>query len=113
MKTRISNHWLQALCLVMLSAWAAGIPARVWCQQPQPGQKLDPTPLQWPRFFAPNGYEFAVYQPQIAKWPGNQMEGRFATAVRPAGTTNETYGVVFFKARTDIDKVNRLVTLED
>ena len=34
-------------------------------------------------------------------------------AIRPAGTTNETYGVVFFQARTEVDKVNRLVTLED
>ena len=33
--------------------------------------------------------------------------------MRPAGTSNETYGVVFFNARTEIDKVNRLVTLED
>src|SRR5215471_3479586 len=109
MKTRISNHRFQALGLVILSAWAAGIPARVWCQQLQPGQKLDPTSLQWPRFFATNGYEFAVYQPQIAKCPGNQVEGRFAVAVRPTGTTNETLGVIFFKARTEIDKVNRLV----
>lgn len=69
--------------------------------------------MSWPRFFSTNGYEFAVYQPQISKWPGNQIEGRFATGVRPAGTSNETYGVIFFTARTEIDKVNRLVTLED
>jgi hypothetical protein len=80
---------------------------------PAPGQALNPLSLGWPRFFATNGYEFAVYQPQISKWPGNQLEGRFAVAVRPAGTSNETYGVVFFKTRTEIDKFNRLVTLED
>ena len=69
--------------------------------------------MEWPRFFATNGYEFVVYQPQLANWSGNQLEGRFATGVRPAGTSNETYGVVFFKARTEVDKANRLVTLED
>ena len=69
--------------------------------------------MQWPRFFEGSGYEFAVYQPQVSRWPSNHLEGRFATAVRPAGTSNETYGVVFFQARTEIDKVNRLVTLED
>src|SRR5208337_1250317 len=74
---------------------------------------LDPLSLEWPRFFATNGYEFAVYQPQISKWPGNQLEGRFAIAVRPTGTSNETYGVVFFNTRTEIDKFSRLVTLED
>ncbi len=79
----------------------------------QPGQKLDPLALQWPRYFQTNNYEYAIYQPQISAWPSNQIQGRFATAVRPAGTSNEVYGVVYFTARTEIDKVNRLVTLED
>ena len=79
----------------------------------QPGQTLNVTSLQWPRYFQTNGYEYAVYQPQISSWPSNQIEGRFATAVRPAGTSNEVYGVVYFTARTEIDKVNRLVTMED
>jgi hypothetical protein len=85
----------------------------LWAQDIHPGQSIDPNILEWPRFYSTNGFEFAVYQPQISDWPSNTLEGRFVVAVRPAGTTNETYGVVFFKARTDIDKVNRLVTLED
>lgn len=80
---------------------------------PGPAQALDPLSLGWPRFVSTNGLEFAIYQPQISKWPGNQLEGRFAFAVRPAGTTNETYGIAFFGARTEIDKFSRLVTLED
>jgi hypothetical protein len=76
-------------------------------------QPLNPLALEWPRFFATNGFEFAVYQPQITAWPGNQLQGRFALAVRPAGTSNETYGVAFFQCRTEIDKANRLVTCED
>ena len=78
-----------------------------------PGQKVDPQSLEWPRFYSTNGYEFAVYQPMISQWPGNQIAGQFVVAVRPAGTSNETYGVIFFAARTEIDKVNRLVTFED
>jgi len=82
--------------------------------QAQPaGQPLDPLSLNWPRYFATNGYEFAVYQPQITQWPGNQLQGRFAVGVRPTGTTNETYGAVFFQCRTEIDKFSRLVTVED
>lgn len=76
-------------------------------------EKLDPLTLGWPRLFDTNGLEFAVYQPQVSRWPSNRIEGRFALAVRPAGTSNETYGVAFFQARTEIDKVNRLVTMED
>jgi hypothetical protein len=94
-----------------LTLWAGTVPAQA--QELQPGIKVDPATLEWPRFYATNGYEFAVYQPCISKWPGNQIEGRFVVAVRPAGTTNETYGVVFFQARTEIDKVNRLVTFEN
>ena len=107
--------------LSLMRLWAIGLLALCACLAPlgagaqtlQPGQPVDPAMLQWPRFFATNGFEFAVYQPKICAWPGNQIQGRFVLAVRPAGTTNETYGVVFFTARTDIDKVNRLVTLED
>jgi hypothetical protein len=79
----------------------------------KPGQTLTPLDLQWPRTFPTNGYDFALYQPSINEWPGNQLDGRFAIATRPTGTSNETYGVAFFTARTEIDKVERLVTLED
>jgi hypothetical protein len=106
-----TRHLLTA-CLLLV----AGLMPAPWRGQSQtltPGQPLDPLSMSWPRFFATNGYEFAVYQPQISQWPGNQIQGRFATGVRPAGTSNETYGVIFFTARTEIDKVNRLVTLED
>jgi hypothetical protein len=93
------------LCLERASALRA--------QELQQGQKIDPASLEWPRVYTTNGFDFAVYQPQITQWPSNFLEGRFVVAVRPSGTSNETYGVVFFKARTEIDKVNRLVTLED
>lgn len=111
--------WLPLL-LVALLAGGCTIAARA--QTPAapaaaatlpPGETLDPLALNWPRNFATNGYEFVVYQPQISAWPGNQLQGRFAIGVRPAGTTNETYGAVFFQSRTEIDKFSRLVTLED
>ncbi|MCX6924314.1 MAG: carbohydrate-binding family V/XII, partial [Verrucomicrobia bacterium] len=100
-------------CLLVGLAICGGRQGQLQAQDLQPGQKIDPAFLEWPRVFATNGYEFAVYQPQVSKWQGNQLEGRFATAARTAGTSNETYGVVSFTARTEIDKVNRLVTLED
>lgn len=101
------------------ATYAPAAPAQVQISPPAPAPatgpapQIDPASLGWPRFFATNGYEFAVYQPSVDKWPGNHIEGRFALAVRPAGSSNETYGVAFFSARTEIDKVNRLVMLED
>ncbi len=112
--TRISSNFLAAIVLFAMTASLS--PAQVTASAPTAtpaGPLLDPVSLQWPRFFGTNGYEFAVYQPQIATWTGNQITGRFAIAVRPAGTTNENLGVVFYQARTEVDKVNRLVTLED
>ena len=112
MKKHFSRPGLTALAVGLV--YGVGVLSAA-AQTPalEPGQKLDPLAMEWPRFFTTNGYEFAVYHPQVAKWPGNQIQGRFATAVRPAGTSKETYGVVYFTARTDIDKMARLVTLED
>ena len=84
-----------------------------FAQQPATNQVINPVSLHWPRAFDAGGNEYAVYQPEIDKWPGNQLTGRFVVGTRPAGTSNETYGVAFFSARTEIDKVNRLVTIED
>ena len=75
---------LVAALLLFLNA-----PAPAQTQASPPNQPLDPLAMQWPRTFSGSGYEFAVYQPQISAWPGNQLQGRFATAVRPAGTSNE------------------------
>jgi len=111
MKTRVLNHSILSVTIGCLLCSVSGVRAQESAQQPP--AKIDPLSLQWPRTFSNDGYDFAVFQPQIDSWKGNQLAGRFATGVRPTGATNETYGVVFFKARTEVDKVNRLVTLED
>lgn len=115
MKTRVFNHSLLHLvlgCLFICAPVLRAQDAVPESAQPSP-DKVDPMSLQWPRTFSSDGYDFAIFQPQIDSWTGNQLAGRFATGVRPTGTTNESYGVVFFQARTEVDKVNRLVTLED
>ncbi|HWI56124.1 MAG TPA: hypothetical protein VNZ22_02770, partial [Bacillota bacterium] len=113
MKTRRSLGLTLSLGIGLFIGLAPRFGSAVRAQTLPPGQPINPATLTWPRFFATNNYEFAVYQPSIDQWPGNQLDGRLVVAVRPAGTSNETYGVVFFQARTDIDKVNRLVTLDD
>lgn len=101
---------LPTLCLLAISLLFASQPHTLAQTNPPP---LNPLALGWPRAMDAGGYEFAVYQPSVDAWPGNQINGRFAVGVRPAGTSNETYGVAFFTARTEIDKFSRLVTLED
>jgi hypothetical protein len=67
----------------------------------------------WPRTFASGATSFSVYQPQIEQWKDNQFEARAAVAVTTGQSKQPVYGVIWFAARTEIDKVNRLVTMTD
>ena len=56
---------------------------------------------------------FLIYQPQLDSWSGVTLEGHAAVSAQPAGAKDPTFGVIWFTARTDVDKVNRVVFLED
>jgi len=89
-------------------AVAAGGAANAQPQQPQQPQQTDP----WPRISTIAGTGYTVYSPQVVGWTGNQLSFRVAVAVRPAGA-NESYGVVSGSARTEVDRMTRLVDLDD
>lgn len=67
----------------------------------------------WPRKFAIGTNSVAVYQPQIEEWTGNNLSARAALAITENSSKQPLYGVLWFTARAEIDKVNRLVTLSD
>jgi hypothetical protein len=67
----------------------------------------------WPRTFTNGATSFSVYQPQIEAWKDNQFAARAAVAVTTGQSKQPTYGVIWFTARTETDKVNRLVTMTD
>ena len=67
----------------------------------------------WPRKFAIGNNNVAVYQPQIEEWTGNSFAARAAMAITQSSSKQPFYGVLWFTARAEIDKVNRLVTLSD
>ncbi|HKY43598.1 MAG TPA: hypothetical protein VJM50_10920, partial [Pyrinomonadaceae bacterium] len=67
----------------------------------------------WPRKFAIGGNSVAVYQPQVEEWSGNSLSSRAAIAITEGQSKQQLYGVLWFTARVEIDKVNRLVTLSD
>lgn len=66
----------------------------------------------WPRRFEVAGISFAVYQPQVEDWTGNRYSARAAFQVTEQ-KREPSYGVLWFSARTEIDKVNRLVAFSD
>src|SRR6266853_6346166 len=69
--------------------------------------------LSWPRQFEDNGVKVSIFKPSIEKWEGSDFETRSAVAVTPAGSNAPIYGVFWMKARADVDKAARIVTLND
>ena len=67
----------------------------------------------WPRDLTLSNGAVLVYQPQVSKWDGNQIDFRSAVAIKPAGAKDETFGVIFATARTQVDKVARTVVFEN
>ena len=67
----------------------------------------------WPRDLSITSAAVLVYQPQVNKWEGNQIDFRAAVAIKPTGAKDETFGVIFATARTQVDKVARTVVFEN
>ena len=67
----------------------------------------------WPKQIVSEGNTYSIYQPQIEQWQGNQLQARAAVGVETAASSQPHFGVLWFSARTDVDKESRLVTLED
>ena len=54
-----------------------------------------------------------MYQPQLETWDGDEIHAYAALSVETQGNAKPKYGVIWFTARTEVDKVNRQVTLEN
>jgi hypothetical protein len=67
----------------------------------------------WPRTFKVGTDTFTVYQPQVDKWDGNRVYVYSAVEMKASEKAAPKYGVVWFNARSEVDKVNRLVTLDN
>ena len=92
-----------ALVVTLPHVAAAQTPAAATAKLP-----ADP----WPRDVSISNAAVLVYQPQVNKWTDNQIDFRCALAIKPAGAKEETFGVVFATARTQVDKVARTVVFE-
>jgi hypothetical protein len=66
----------------------------------------------WPRTFTGEGDRFTVFQPQVDTWEGNRIDLYSAVELKSGKDNSAKYGVVWLEARTEVDKVNRLVTLD-
>jgi hypothetical protein len=71
--------------------------------------------LEWPRIVEDGDSTLTVYQPQIDKFDGALLEARAAVQVetKVGDKKQTTYGVIWIKANTAVDKESRLVQLDD
>ena len=101
MKTKNSvTRVLKSACLFSMVLTVA-LPQN----QPETGE-------DWPRETAYGGNQIVIYQPQADSWMKNHLEARSAVTVTQQGAA-PTYGIVSISARTDVDKEDRIVRLED
>ncbi len=107
-----SRKALAVFLAAAISTLTAGpLPAQTTPTSGAPSAATAPDP--WPRQVKSGTDTFLIYQPQLESWSNNQLEGRAAVSVGIAGSKNPVFGVIWFTARTEVDKVNRVVFLED
>ncbi len=95
-------------------ALAAVLPAPAVVSAQSAPAAAAPVPADpWPRVVDLTNGQVLVYQPQVNKWEGNRIDFRCALAIKPTGAKEETFGVIFANARTEVDKVARTVVFED
>jgi hypothetical protein len=102
-----------AASIVIGALASLGAPAAM-AQTPPAAAPANALPQDpWPRQVDLSNATLLVYQPQLNRWEGNQLDFRAAVAIRPTGATSETFGTFFATARTQVDRVARTVVLEN
>src|SRR5262249_38160485 len=72
-------------------------------------QPADP----WPRQFKLSNATALVYQPQVDSWENNMLNFRAVVSITPSGAKQEILGVIWATARTQVNRVSRIVVLEE
>jgi hypothetical protein len=67
----------------------------------------------WPREATRGDEKISMYQPQLEVWQGDELRAYAALSVVSKSNKTPKYGVLWFTAHTEVDKVNRQVTLDD
>jgi len=92
-----------ALCAILL----------FWGHMPLAGAAASAPDPGWPRDIQAGTNQIVIYQPQVEKWNGNQLEQRAAVSVQKSSASTPEFGVVWMTARTEVDKSTGQVALED
>jgi hypothetical protein len=104
-----------ALLFISCASWSKSSDISAQNRAPAPPTDAsDNDPGQgWPRKIESGGMTVLIYQPQVEKWQDNRLDSFAAVSVQSDQSQEPTYGVIYLTSRTEVDKVNRVVTLED
>jgi hypothetical protein len=103
---------LSAAIVMASPGVAVGQTTAVPAKSPATSAKVAPPAGDpWPRIINSNGATISIYQPQVENSSGNVLKAYAAVKVKTAGKKATDYGVIWFTANTEVDKVNRVVTL--
>lgn len=80
---------------------------------PAAAASSDLPPDPWPRKVQALGRTLLVYQPQVESWNDNRLKLRSAVAVESKGNREDAFGVIHAEARTQVDREQRMVVLQD
>ncbi|MBM4247296.1 MAG: autotransporter [Deltaproteobacteria bacterium] len=111
-RSRRSSASRAAACALAVVMLLGGAPPAA-AQQGGGVSTAPPTDVGWPRQVKDGSSTITVYQPQVDSWDGNLVKSRAAVSVATPASPTPTFGVVWFTARTDVDKQARVVTLHD
>ena len=109
----VSSPSRRALAQALFLVIALAAPAHAQQGGGTPPSASAPTDIGWPRQVKGGGATITVYQPQVDSWDGNVLKERAAVSVATQASPTPTFGVIWFTARTDVDKQSRVVTLHD
>ena len=102
-----------AVCLTLSSMPVAFAQTAAAAQTAPANRATEPGGDPWPRTADVNGATISIYQPQLNSWNGNLLDAYAAVKIKVSGSDVTNYGVIWFTARTEVDKVNRVVTVND
>jgi len=78
--------------------------------RPEPTQSIDPA---WPREAIRGDETISMYQPQLEAWQNDELRAYAALSVIGKENKTHKYGVIWFTAQTEVDKINRQVILNN
>ena len=67
---------------------------------------------RWPLAAVSDETAFTIFQPQVDRWDDERLDGRAAVSARRKADREPTFGVVWLRARTSLERVPGQATLE-